>query len=563
MPYIIEDAPQAKRGKYVIEDVGNSSAPKKPFDTQLTWGEKLAQMLPEDLQHGLSGAFGGNMRGSVVGGLMQGAAEPGVAMAQAAANIASPALAGSDNKTFAQGVNQSIADTEKQYQSARADAGRSGFDAARLLGNVAITAPAAVAGGAVAGANVARQGAVQGAAFGLAEPVTNGGDNYFIDKAKQAGIGSVGGAVTAKIAGALSKVVSPNINPEVSALQAEGVQPTVGQILGGGFSRAEEKLQSVPLLGDAITAARKRAESQFQDAAFNRALGPIGETASGKGRDAISDTAAKLGASYEEVIPKMSVDVLDPAFVNRLATLRAGVQNLPDREANAFDAAITREIDQRVAPNGMLSGQNLKEAWNALRDKGNQFSKSTDAYQQDLGQAYKQAFQELKDHVTNTNPADVVAQLKNTDLGYANFKRLQSASASLGAEGGNFSPAQLQNAVKAGDFSKDKGRFATGDALMQDLSEAGKNVLSTKYPDSGTTGRALMGIGALGTAAIHPVIPAALIGGSTMYTPMVQNALAALLTKRPDYAPAVANYLRKFAPALTAATVPGTLQQRY
>ena len=530
--------------------------------------DTVAPLLPEPAKalNDYITSTNGNLRGSRVGSAMMGAADPGVAIAQLGANILSPVLAKDENgKTVAQQMNRAIANTEVQYQqdrSASREQVNPGFDAMRLGGNIAITAPTALLAGTAAGGSALLRGATQGALLGLAEPVTDGGDHYWTEKAKQAAIGGTGGAVTGALSGALSKVISPKISDDVRMLMDEGVTPTPGQILGGGIARTEEKLQSVPILGDAIAAARKRAEGELQGSAFDRALSPIGQKVEGAGREAIADAQAKLGASYEKVLPKLSVDVLDPTFVEKMSNLRSMAQSLPGKEAQQFDNIITREIDNRVAPNGVLSGQNLKDAWNALRDKGTTFSNSTDAYQKDLGQAFKQAFQELKDHVAATNPADVVAELRNTDLGYANFKRLQRASAALGSEGGNFTPAQLQNAVKAGDRSTGKSSFANGNALMQDLSEAGKNVLSTKYPDSGTAGRFMMGGGGIAAAASGTLIPAigGLYGARALYSPMAQNMLAALLTKRPDSAPAVANYLRRFAPALTAAGVPVALQ---
>ena len=55
------------------------------------------------------------------------------------------------------------------------------------------------------------------------------------------------------------------------------------------------------------------------------------------------------------------------------------------------------------------------------------------------------------------------------------------------------------------DRSKDKSKFAKGDALMQDLSESAKTALGNKVPDSGTPYRSMVaalaasgGAGAMG-----------------------------------------------------------------
>ena len=502
---------------------------------ELTWAERFAAKFPDWMA-----GTGGGIRGSAVGRLAMGAADPGVAAFQIAAN----ALGQGD------AVNKSIADTEAKYQAARAAEGSTGFDPMRMAGGVAITLPAGLAGGAARtlGGTIAR-GAGQGAVSGALNPVVDGGDDFLAEKAKQVFMGAAGGAALAPVAGALGRIVSPkaSTDAEMAALRAEGVRPTIGQTLGGAANAAEEKLQSVPILGDAIRAARTRVTDDFRAAAFDRAAKPIGDSVKGlDGGDAVGELSRRIGKAYDEVLPKMAVDVLDDGFVARMARLRGMVKSLPAEEARQFDNILSREIDGRVAPNGLLSGQNLKDAWMSLRDIAGKYEKSTDAYQQQLGTAIKQAFQELKDHVTATNPPANVAALKNADFAWANFKRLQRAAGSLGADEGAFSPAQLQSAVKAMDRSKDKARFAEGDALMQDLSAVGKKRLSNKVPDSGTATRLAYGAGALASGAINPAIPLGLAAGAAAYAPPVQNFLVALLANRPEAAPAVANAIRKY-----------------
>jgi hypothetical protein len=114
----------------------------------------------------------------------------------------------------------------------------------------------------------------------------------------------------------------------------------------------------------------------------------------------------------------------------------------------------------------------------------------------------------------------------------------------------------LQNAVKAMDRSKDKGQFAQGNALMQDLSESAKTALGNKVPDSGTPYRsmvaALAASGGAGAAGF-PAIAASLIASPLLYSQTGQNMLAAILTKRPDFANALAAQLNSSEKAKLAA----------
>lgn len=534
-PFDRFDSQQASGGNPFDQFDGAQPAVPKALGPveELTLAERIAAKFP----NWMAGS-GGGVRGSAVGRLAMGAADPGVALVQLAANAVGAGDA----------VNQGIRDTEAKYQAARGEAGSTGFDPMRLVGSTAITLPAGLAGGAATtlGKTVLK-GAAQGAVSGALNPVVDG--DFFDEKAKQVALGAGGGAALAPVAGILSRLISPkaSVDAEMAALRAAGVKPTIGQTLGGAANAAEEKLQSLPIMGDAIRAARNRASDQFREAALDRAAAPVGASVKGlDGGDAVGELSKRIGQAYDEVLPKMGVNVLDEGFLAKIGSLRDMAKTLPAEEARQFDAIIAREIDGRLAPNGVLSGQNLKSAWMSLRDMGRKFSRSPDVYQQQLGQAVKQTFQELKDHVSASNTPENVLALKNADFAWANFKRIQRAAGSLGAEDGKFSPAQLQSAVKALDRSKDKARFAEGDALMQDLSAVGKNRLSNKVPDSGTPTRLAYGAGALASGAINLGIPAALIAGAGAYTPPAQNFLVALLANRPEAAPAVANSLRRY-----------------
>lgn len=506
-------------------------------------GKFVGHILSPTNDQGLEGV--GISRGGAVGRLAQGAADPGVAVVQLAAN-ATP---------WGGDVNKAIAEKEAEYQAARKAEGSEGFDPLRMVGQTGISM--LVPGMTAAGSGVMR-GAAVGAGSSLLTPVTDGGEDFWKEKGKQAAVGAAGGAILSPIAGAAARIVSPkaSINPDVKALENEGVTGSLGQTLGGWANAIEEKAQSLPFVGAMIERARQKGAGQLEDAAWARVGKPIGQTIQGRGNAAVADAESKLGAEYDKVLPKLSVDVLDPNFIGKMGSLRSMVQSLPQDERTMFDSILAREIDGRVQPNGVLGGNDLKDAWRALRSESQSFGRSDDPYQQKLGMALKQALQELKDHVSATNaPADVAA-LKNTDFAYANFKRMQKAASSVGAEGGSPTPAQLYSATKAADTSKDKAAFARGDALMQDLAGAGKRILTNRVPDSGTAGRTLLGLAAGGGALLSPKVAMAIAGGMGAYTTPAQNALRALVASRPGAAPAMANYLRMLANPAAVAVAP-------
>ena len=495
----------------------------------------------------LSGAFGGNMRGSAVGRVMQGMADPGAAAVQIGAN-----LVGQGDP-----VNQRIADVEKQYQSARGEAGSTGFDPLRMAGNIAMTAP--IAGAASVPASLTGRigmGAAQGAGFAALQPVTEG--DFATEKGKQIGTGAVIGGVMAPVVGAVGRLISPkaSVNPDVRALQQAGVHPTIGQALGGHAARLEEKMQSLPIMGDAITAAHGRGVEQLNKAVLNRAIAPIGGKVTATGQEGLQQVRQQLSNAYDNLLPKMSVNTLDNNFVSNVSNLRGMVSSLPAKEAKQFDDLIMREIEGRLAPNGVLSANNLKQAQAAIREKAITFSKSNDAYQSELGRAFRQLGDELKTLVERSNP-QYAKELSAINQGWSVYERAKLAAGYAGAE--RFSPAQLQRAVKAQDITKKKTAFTEGRAPLQDLSDAAVRVMKNRTPDSGTATRLMYGGGALASGMIHPGIPLGVGAGALAYTPSLQNLLVGAVTKRPQQAQRLADLLRQSQPYLAAGAVPAYL----
>jgi len=458
----------------------------------------------------------------------------------------------------AQSLDQDIKQNEQNYQARRLadtlDGKKPGIDWARMGGNALAAIPMAAALPAAGGVGGA---ALQGAAFGaLSQPVTEG--DFAKEKAKQMALGAVTGAGTNLALGAISRAVAPKINPDVQTLLDAGVTPTPGQIVGGAANRLEQAATSVPVLGDVIKNAQRRTVDQFNTAAVNRSLEPIGESLPQgvSGREAIDFASQKLGNAYDAVVNKIGSVKPDNQFLNDLANLQGMTTNLPKSSSDQFSRIVDAEILDRFK-NGQITGEALKAAESNLGSLARGYGKSADFDQRQLGTAIQQAQATLRDMIARVRP-DAAADLANINAGYANLLRVQRAAASVGSEGGTFTPAQLQSAVKALDASRNNRQFATGQALMQDLSEAGKNVMGSKVPDSGTPyrsaatalGAALLGHSYLPAEASALMAPVA--GGAGLmslpYTTQGQKLAALLLTQRPAGADAAAQFLSSLAP---------------
>lgn len=442
-------------------------------------------------------------------------------------------------------VDQINREADQSYRQGRSDG--TGFDALRLAGNVLATAPMTAA--APVGAGLAARtaiGAATGAGFGALQPVEKPGADFWQQKLGQAKTGAIAGGLAAPITAGLARIISPRTSPDVKALMREGVTPTPGQVLGGTAKAAEEKLTSVPIVGDAIRMGQRRAIGELNRAAVNRSLAPLGkELPRGvTGREAVEFAERTIGQSYDDVLTKVGAPKVDSKMLDELANLRSLIVNQPKDFSGRLDRIIDNEILGRTQ-NGRLTGEAIKAAEGNLGQLARGLRKSADYDTRKLGEAVDETQRILRSWLERSAPKNVSDQLKAANAGWANFKRVQRAASSVAAEDGVFTAAQLHSAVKALDRSKDKGAFARGGALMQDLSEAGKKSLAQSVPDSGTPGRIMAAALAGGGLGYVSPTALALTGAAVLpYTGIGQKAVAGLLARRPELAKPVAEGVR-------------------
>jgi len=494
----------------------------------------------------------------------QGIRDPIDAGAQVLANIAPSSVENAVNaannyiaektgllgKLPERGINQQIAEREKLYQQRRGD---NGLDVTRLAGNILSPMNIAIASKIPVGATFLQKMAAAGAGgAGLnvtGVPVTDESSNFAEEKAKQAAIGAGFGLLGQAATSGVSRAISPkaSVNPQLQALKEAGVNPTIGQTLGGGFNRAEEALSSVPVLGSFVSGARNRASEQFQAGSLNKALNPIGEKLPKgvSGRDALVYTENAIKNKYDDVLNKIGAVVPDKQYANKISSLENMVNkvNMPrDKKLEFFSVLDT--IKQSRDANGVMTSQAYKELESELGRVSSGLYSSQNIFDRKMAPAVKQVQQELRDMLQRQS-GDYAKELQSANKAWANFKAPQRAMASLGAEEGMFTPSQLLNAVKANDKSLNKGNFAAGRALGQNYAEAGKSILGNKVRDSGTPERLLLTGGALGAGSINPMLAGGVLGGSALYTSPMQRALTAAASSRPDFAVPAAEFLRQ------------------
>lgn len=339
-----------------------------------------------------------------------------------------------------------------------------------------------------------------------------------------------GGLATGKLASGHI----PRPTEDAAALMKEGVPLTPGQMFGPTAKSIEDRISSIPLLGDIVKGGQRAATEAWNKVRINAALSKVGASlpkSMPAGREAIDYAGSTLGDKYDELLPKMT-GVADQQLASDFNDIgqkligEGATQATLDRLNNVLHAQVTSRgvtppgpgvVAQSQPPPLIFTGQALKDAQGELGRIGRLHSASADASDRMLGHGLMDAQNAFNAMLERYNP-EHSAELKNINNAYAQYVRLNKASGSLGSKDGVFSAPQLASTVKAGDTSARKMNFGRGKAFMQDVSDPANRVLPSTVPDSGTPSR-LMGAGLLMSpgAVLHPMaVPGA--AAAAMYT---------------------------------------------
>lgn len=451
-------------------------------------------------------------------------------------------------------INQGVTQRETDYQAQRTAAGDSGMDWGRLGGQIAagvVGARALPVGNSLLGSAAA--GAASGGAMASLDPVTDPTADYWDEKKRQTEMGAVVGAAAGPAGFLLGRAIAPRIDPNVRTLRDAGVDMTTGQILGGTVRRVEGASTSIPLVGDQIMAAQRRSLESFNRATANRVLEPLGVTVPDNipvGRDMVGYVARQIGQTYDDAIAGARPFGPDQQFAAELQQL--GQQFLTPDSQRTFINWVRNNVISRIN-NGQIDGQAFQTIKSELGRVGRLYNGSANASERELGEAFTSLQGSLYGLLGRSNP-QIEPALRAADRAYAMSVRMTDAAGRVGATEGVFTPQQLSGAVRNADRSVRHGAYARGDALLQDLSDAGRAVLPSAIPDSGTTTRAMLNAGSLGAAlgigtATGAVNPGILAGAGAAYgaytTPMQQALAAALLARRPRAVEAMGNQIAR------------------
>lgn len=294
----------------------------------------------------------------------------------------------------------------------------------------------------------------------------------------------VGGALNwagGQVLDAVADTVKPVINPAVQRLKDAGVKMTPGMVKGGKAMVREDKLMSKPVVGDAIAAGRQRTLETFNVAAVDEALKPLGvRTPNGvkPGHDAVAFAEKEVEKAYSRVVPNLAVSLNPPQFIQSIAPI---AQKVPPKQFKELQRQLSLNLG-----NGQVGGQALKEAHGEFRRLAREYLQSQKPADKALGRAFDAVDDELTAAMMAQNPR-FASELQKVNAAYRGVRIVSDAASR--ADEGIASTSQLRQAVRRGDWSKDKRATAQGKAFMQGFSRDARKVIPARTPDSGTAGR--------------------------------------------------------------------------
>lgn len=157
--------------------------------------------------------------------------------------------------------------------------------------------------------------------------------------------GSILGRGVGKIGGRAIQGFTPT--PASQYLATQGVDQTMGQTLGGMAKSFEDRMSSMPGIGDLVNARRMESLQGFNNAAFRQAGQPIGANVGRAGEPGLNDLQSLIGQSYDNAVSGVTVPLDERLIMDLEQAKLAGYQLPPDLSAK-FDAVMANRVTPAI-----------------------------------------------------------------------------------------------------------------------------------------------------------------------------------------------------------------------
>jgi hypothetical protein len=263
-----------------------------------------------------------------------------------------------------------------------------------------------------------------------------------------------------------------------------GINLTPGQMTGGGGF--EQTVSGLPIVGSQIRARRNETLDQFNIAAFDEGLRPIGVKVSAPGQAGIAEAQQAVKGAYDDALGGVTLTP-DTNFVQQVRGPAYGkLSKLRD-----VGPELQQEVDDIYAryagPSGELSGEGLQMALQDLQKLKTDYKTDTrwrtliapqldeisDGYSGLLERQFPENFQKFK----QANEA------------YRNVSILEKA-VDTATDGDMFNPGKLRQATREGTTRfGGKKASARGERPFNALVMSSLDVIPKKYDDVTLAGR--------------------------------------------------------------------------
>lgn len=304
--------------------------------------------------------------------------------------------------------------------------------------------------------------------------------------------GYAGGELGRRAFSTAGRLMSGAQDENVRYLNQAGVPMTMGQILGGGAKRTEDRIAGMPFVGDQIRARRIEGMEGFNRAAFDEGLSPIGRNTDGViGAPGIERAQQARSAAYDDTLSPVRLSASsDPQFQADMQSAIALGETLPEPMRSNAQWTLANRVGNALGEAGDLTGRDFQQVLRGLRGDARSFASQPYGY--DFGGVTRQAEGALEGMLERQAPGALEGyQAANrANMNVSTLRDAVSAARSGTQSGATdvFTPAQLSNAANSA-ARRFGGAHGTTRQPFFDLTRAGQEVLPSSVPDSGTAGR--------------------------------------------------------------------------
>lgn len=320
------------------------------------------------------------------------------------------------------------------------------------------------------------------------------------------------GAATAALGSGLGMGIGKGIgktfegvtDPAVQYLTERGIPLSLGETLGTNsmIGRQMQRMESVPILGDMMSARRGEARDAVFNAALGDAVAPSGQGISGQGVDALSSAQGIKNQAYKDAYTGINAPV-DQQYLKDVAPFIRTGRNIYGDMGGEFDSVVKGELRPLFGPNRALDGESTQQFGQTIGDFASDFGGRGTAYGQKAANNMRGIGDATQDLVDRTNPG-VVPKIRAANQINASLTPIENAM--ITANGKTPTPLQLQRAITS-NTKKFGGRAtaARGDNVPDVVRYAAEN--APNIGNSGTADR---------LAGILPFILPTTLGGSAV-----------------------------------------------